>query len=471
MANTGLKKLFFLLGILCIFLFGVREWIVETFGEIPVVQIIWHIKKARTLTGFDPQIVWHFLLWMGLCTVLGVLWQYLFYKRHFWRSKKADSFFSALVLCFCVFLSCNLYNTFSFAEYIKLQFTEYNEENDFILQKYAVPKSEDIVFEKKNNLIVIMLESFAANLRASENDTTCYIPNLENFYKEYQHHGQMINCKGTTWTIGALTSWFFGLPLKLPSWVDKNEYLTDSFLPHAASVFDVLNENGYACYLFMGSSGSFAGMSTLFKRGNFTVYDREYFAEHNKINEQNQSDWGVRDFFLYEEVFAEYLKLREQDTPFVLFMQTIDTHFPGYCSEEKRKYGDIRDSWLDADEMLSAFLQKMEPYMEQDTVTILIFGDHTPMGKTIAFNRKRPLFNLFAGRDVPQIPESKRKQKINPMDIAPTILQAAGAKWNNNQFGLGISIFSEDKSFSETEGIQELDEKLLYYSKFYDRFF
>ena len=56
------------------------------------------------------------------------------------------------------------------------------------------------------------------------------------------------------------------------------------------------------------------------------------------------------------------------------------------------------------------------------------------------------------------------------MDIAPTILQAAGAKWNNDRFGLGVSIFSEEESFSQKEGKENLDEKLLYYSKFYDSF-
>lgn len=471
MTKNTLKTACFLSGILCIFLFCIRQWIVQTFGEIPFVQILWHIEKARTLTGFDVNIVWHFLSWIGLCAVLGMLFYCVFYKRHFWRSQKADCFLCALVLCSCTYLTYNIYNTFSFAEWIKMHYTEYSEEKDFILQNYAVPQAKDVVFEKKNNLIVIMLESFTANLRASENDTTCYIPRLEILYKEYQHHGQMINCTGTTWTIGALTSWFFGLPLKLPYWVDKNEYLTDIFLPHAASVFDILQENGYANYLFMGSSAHFAGMNALFKRGSFSIYDREYFAEQNLITEENQSEWGVRDFFLYAELYKKYLELREKKEPFVLFMQTIDTHFPGYCSEEKRKYGDIRDSWCDADDMLSAFLQKMESFLDTDQVTVILCGDHTPMGKTIAFNRKRPLFNLFMGRGVPQIPESKRMQTINPMDIAPTILQAAGAKWKNDQFGLGISIFSEDKSFSETEGIQNLDEKLLYYSKFYDEFF
>lgn len=471
MIKNKAKTAFFILGILCIFLFGLRSWILQTFGEIHVLQILWHIEKAHALTGFDPHITLHFFLWMGLCCLISLLWFYLFYKRRVLCSQKADVFLSVLVSLFFVFLCCNMYTTFSFAELIKMQHAEYKEENDFILHSYAVPSSEDVIFETKNNLIIIMLESFCTQLRASENDSNCYIPHLESLYPRYQHHGQMINCKGTTWTIGALTSWFFGLPLKLPYGVDKNKYLTESFLPNAASIFDIMQENGYKNYVFMGSSADFAGMKYLFKRGGFTMYDKEYFAAQGKITEQNQSEWGVRDFFLYEEMYQKYLELRKQKAPFVLFMQTIDTHFPGYCSEEKRKFHDIRDSWLDADEMLFAFITKMEKFIDADPVTILVFGDHTPMGKTLAYNRKRPLFNLFAGKNVPKIPESKLQQAINPMDIAPTILQAAGAKWNSDQFGLGISIFSEEKSFSETEGIPALDEKLLYYSKFYDTFF
>ncbi len=471
MLKTKAKNFFFVLGMLCLLLFCIRMWVVLTFGEIHILQILWHIEKAHTLTGFDQNITLHFCLAMGICLALCWLWYRLFYKRKFLKEKTFDHFFSFLIVLFCFFVSYDMYHTFAFEEFIKMEQAEYDEKKDFFLHHYSVPKSEDVVFEHKNNLIIILLESFAANLRVTEDDTTCYIPRLETLYTKYQHHGQLINCTGSTWTIGALTSWFFGVPLKLPYGVDKNKYLTESFLPHATSIFDIIAENGYANYLFLGSYAKFAGMNYLFKRGNFTIYDSKYFEEQGKINEENTSEWGVRDFFLYDEVYKKYLELRMQDTPFVLFMQTIDTHFPGYCSEEKRKYGDIRDSWLDADGMLYDFMQKMVPFIEQDNVTILIFGDHTPMGKTLAANRKSPLFNLFAGKNAPQIPADKLTQKINPMDIAPTILQAAGAKWNNNQFGLGISIFSEDKSFSETEGIEQLDEKLLYYSKFYDKFF
>lgn len=338
------------------------------------------------------------------------------------------------------------------------------------MHNYAVPKMEDVVFEKKNNIIIISLESITTNLRFTENDTTRYLPQLESLYSIYQHHENLYNCEGTKWTLGALTAWFFGIPLKTPRGVDGNGYTSGSFLPHALSVFDVLKQNGYRSYMVIGSPAAFSGKNYLFNRGDTVIYDLDYFKEHNKITAQNKSGWGVNDSFVYEEAYKKYEELREQDTPFILFIESADTHFPaGECPQEKRKYNDIRDAWFNADAMLAAFLKTMEKYLDTDPVIILIAGDHYPMGELCSINRES-CFNLLAGKEVPQIPERKRTQTVNPMDIAPTILHAAGAKWNNDQFGLGISIFSQEKSLSEREGVH-LDKLLKYYSKFYDSFY
>lgn len=348
---------------------------------------------------------------------------------------------------------------------------EYKAENDFFLHNYQVPDAEDVIFERKNNLIIIMLESITAELYVTADDTADYLPHLKSLYSTYPHHEKLYNCTNTNWTIAALTSWIYGVPLKLPGYVDGNTYKIGNFLPHALSIFDIIRENGYVSYLLMGSNVQFAGTNYLFERGNFTVYDLLYYHNQNKVDEYNKSPWGIFDFFLYDELYKKYLDLREEETPFILFMQTIDTHNPGYCPKESIQYGDIRDSWMQADILLYNFIKKMKPFLETDNVNILIIGDHMVHGSLSALNSGASLFNLFLGKSMPQIPESKLTQTINPMDIAPTILQAAGAKWNNDQFGLGISIFSEEKSFSEREGRKNLDEKLLYYSKFYDTFF
>lgn len=350
---------------------------------------------------------------------------------------------------------------------VKIKKAEYKEENDFFLHNYKVPDVRSVSFEKKNNLIIILLESFEKDLK-SDDGSISYIPRLKNLYSKYPHSENLINCHGTTWTIAALTSWFFGVPLKLPFGVDGNKYLTGSFLPHAVSVFDVMKQNGYSCYLYMGSNAKFSGIEFLFKRGDYKIFDVQYYKQHIKMNEQNKNDWGVYDFILYDELYKKYIELRSSDKPFVLFLQTLDTHSPGYCPKDKRKFNDIRDSWVQADILLAEFIVKMEKFLETDNVNILIFGDHSRKYST---KKTVPLFNLFLGKNMPKIPQHKLKELNNPMDIAPTVLQAAGAKWDNDQFGLGISLFSKEKSFSEKNGIDGLNEKILYESKFYDAFF
>lgn len=482
MAKHSTKLMLFFSGTAVIFLSGLCCWFTRTFGKVHITQILWHIEKAGTIKGFDEIVIIDLIKWLCICSALCVCWFSAVYGSAVFSrlcgrkavnrtSAKADAFLWACVLLAGLFLGYDTFNTFSLYDLVKMKSIRYSEENDFILNNYQVPKRADVVFEKKNNLVIILMESFGTKLCVSEKEKTAYIPKLQSLYPKYQHHEALVSCHATTYTIGALTAWFFGVPLKLPLGIKKNTYGEDSFLPNARSVFDIMAENAYACYLFMGSTAEFAGTDSLFRRGNFTVYDKNYYSQSNKIDENNRSVWGVYDFFLYDELYEKYLELRENEEPFVLFLQTIDTHFPGYCPKDKEKYGDIRDSWVQADRLLYDFMKKMERFLEADNVNILIFGDHLPMGEFSAVNARGTLFNLFAGRAMPEIPKSKLTQPVNPMDIAPTILQAAGAKWNNDRFGLGVSIFSEEESFSQKEGKENLDEKLLYYSKFYDSFF
>lgn len=70
---------------------------------------------------------------------------------------------------------------------------------------------------------------------------------------------------GTTWTIGALTAWAFGIPLKLPYGVSGNGYKGSNFLPHAVGVFDIMEQNGYVSHFVLGSDCKFSGKNNLFK--------------------------------------------------------------------------------------------------------------------------------------------------------------------------------------------------------------
>ena len=58
-----------------------------------------------------------------------------------------------------------------------------------------------------------------------------------------------------------------------------------------------------------------------------------------------------------------------------------------------------------------------------------------------------------------------------PLDIAPTLIQAAGAKWNNDQYGIGISFWSEDSSLAEKIGLTSLEKALIQQSNMYSNVF
>ena len=52
-------------------------------------------------------------------------------------------------------------------------------------------------------------------------------------------------------------------------------------------------------------------------------------------------------------------------------------------------------------------------------------------------------------------------------DLYPTILNAMGVEIENDQLGLGVSLFSEKKTLAEEMGLPKLDQQLRQQSVFY----
>ncbi|MCM1129579.1 MAG: LTA synthase family protein [Alistipes senegalensis] len=298
------------------------------------------------------------------------------------------------------------------------------------------------------------------------------IPNLESFKKQSRHNLNQIQVHGTGWTIGAMTAWHFGVPLKLP--VDGNNYSTKfghtTFLPHATSIFDILAENGYEQVLLLGSKKAYSGKDNLYKHGNFRILDKAYWKKAGyDIDKFKGTDWGYNDAFLFARATEMYQELSLKGKPFVLVIETVDTHFPdGFCPEEEKVYYDIRDAIVKTDRELGKFLAENFARKTDDTV-VAVLGDHLFMGNPVFLSpvRERTIFNAFAG-DVPSFGKRKHSEKVSALDMAPTLLEAAGAKWGSSRFGLGVSLFSDDPSLVSLYGEQELNRLLAQYSAFYE---
>ncbi|MBQ4132664.1 MAG: sulfatase-like hydrolase/transferase, partial [Desulfovibrionaceae bacterium] len=330
-------------------------------------------------------------------------------------------------------------------------------------------------FERKNSLVIVSVESLENSFFHSDLDRS-YLPGLKKQLELGAYHPKLLNVHGATWTIGAFTGHFFGLPLKLPvTGMQKNKYRSKTgFLPNTRNIFDILKENGYETVLLIGSNSRFQSKDILFSgHGQFRIMDRAHFENAGwSLKEHGGTGWGFNDKFVLQRAAEEYERLKNCGKPFVLFVETVDTHSPdGYCPPELRSYNDIRDAIVQSDRNLTEF-SKIFMKEPQPNLVYAVLGDHTFMGNPEFLTpvKERTIYNFFYG-DLPSIPAAKLEGKISALDIAPTLLQCAGARWNSNKFGLGISLFSDEPSLLEQFGKEEFNRLLGLPSKLYSQFY
>lgn len=133
----------------------------------------------------------------------------------------------------------------------------------------------------------------------------------------------------------------------------------------------------------------------------------------------------------------------------------MDTHSPtGYAPPDEREFGDIRDAICAADKNVSAFVREILAIPEKhDRLALCVIGDHLYMGAPDFLNelKERRIYNFFAG-NIPPVPDFKLAAPLSALDIAPTLLQMAGARWPSDKFGLGTSLFPNEPTLLQSVG-------------------
>lgn len=453
---------FFLAAIATFILLSI-QWIGQTFGGVTYEQLVWHILNADTLQAFDPYYLVRGLVFLGillaLCLAIGLTIRYadrIVHKFLGCDSRTTDKG----VLCLSVMFF--LFAVIFFAiRYVRIT-EDVAYAGDFIADHYVLPQR--LTFPEKKNLVIVLAESLENSFGAGSLKTSC-IERLEKIRGDAAHTPHMVEVCGTGWTIAAATAWHFGLPLKTPHGIDGNNYVSRyGFLPHATSIFDILRGQGYASTLMMGSDSNFSGMKILFSgHGEFAIRDKQYFMAQGYDLERYQGlEWGYADAFILDRAVEEYARLKKQGKPFVLLIETVDTHFPeGFCPEERKTFFDIRDAIVELDRNLARFFQQLTRLDPGQEDVIIFLGDHYLMGNHEFMEpvARRSIYNMFHGA-LPALPEQKKTAAISALDIAPTLLQCAGARWENGRFGLGASLFSDEPSLVEQYGQARLDELL-----------
>ena len=497
-----LKATSIFFGVSSFFIYFGIKWLTKSFGGgVSSEQILWN--ATNNTAGVDFNIVKSLIkctiqaffcssIWFLFIYKFEEFFQLLFFtighlKQAFkiflltlkkWSRRIRIShmlwmFALASVVIFCVQIQ-RLNKHTQLHEFLSSHF--FNHSEDFISKNSYFPKIDNVNFAMKKDLVVVLAESLEQSFYDPKISTKPLASRLRGHYANSLYTNNMVTLKNLSWTIAAVTGWHFGLPLKLPPFIDGNNYHSKrGFLPGAQSIFEIFKKNGYTMVLILGSDSDFSGQRTLFTtHGGFKILDKKYWQMQGwSLNEHGGTGWGFSDEFILDRAYEEYKKLKKENVPFVLFVETVDTHAPeGYTPSDKRKYGDIRDPFAHADELLNNFANQIKKF-ESSNTALAVIGDHYFMGNPPFlpdFSRRR-IFNLFWSSDIKKGLNLKEDKNISALDIAPTLLELAGGRWDNHKYGLGVSIFSAEPNLIERYGLDTLNQNLNKPSNSYNSFY
>lgn len=364
----------------------------------------------------------------------------------------------------------------------------------FFEENYVDPKKSTIIFpEKKRNLIFVYLESMENTILSKQSggqSEHSLIPELEqmaldpenvSFSHQQDQLGGPMPTYGTTWTVGALTAYAAGLPLK-PDVLgqSRNTYgKYTKFLAGSHMLGDVLQKQGYNQSFVMGSAATFGGRDKLYSQhGGYKLIDHEYAGKNELIPPDYKVWWGYEDKKLFEFSKAEITRLSEKEEPFNVQMLTVDTHFtdgwldPTCDTPHEKRYDNV---YTCSSKQVNDFINwvKEQPFYENTTVVVV--GDHVGMQQSYyeqmikSPDYIRTTYNVFINPAIkPAINEKGRLFSV--FDFYPTTLAAMGVTIPKNQLALGVNLFSDQPTLIENLGnSQAFHNELVKRSSFYNK--
>ena len=478
------RKILFSILTLCIFIFTAIIFSASVYYRFYYVdvdpeQLFYTLMETKSAS---PDVVWVVVGFIGIPTlIISAIVFYLFlsakngfeYKKSYNKGVRITAFILSFVL-----LIINIFTILKVAridEFIKYQYSN----GTFIEEQYVNPKETNIKFpEKKQNLILIFAESMESSYTSIENGgywSVDLIPELYELANEnvnFSHNEKLGGAKrtyGMTWTTAGMTATLFGLPLKIKG----NQYgIGTKFLPGAYSMFEILQDNGYEILSISGSDSEFGGKAQMLKdHGNIKDFDYFDAIEEGKISKDYFEFWGYEDVKLFEYSKEKITNLANGDKPFMVTVETLDTHYPdGYrCAKCESIYGyQYPDVIRCSSRQITSFIKWAQEQSWYENTTIVVVGDHLTMKSNMfndSQNNDRTTFNLFVN-SIAKSDNIKNRQFMTA-DMFPTILSAIGCEIDGDRLGLGTNLFSKSQTLYEEFGYEFVNEEFKKKSIFY----
>lgn len=458
-------------------------WLLKTWADLSMDEIIFHLKVP--LRGTNHDMITEAIL-TGIIPCLVMVAIALIVLR-LTRKNKKKQILIARILMVATTITAIVMLVVMFSRYNIIEYFQKRSHNsDFIEQNYIDPRSVALTFpEEKRNLIYIYLESMETTFASVEQGgdmQQSLIPELVDIADEnvnFSASGKLgggVPTSGTTWTIAAMFAQTSGLPLKIPIYLNAMSD-QDTFFPDIVTLGDILDEQGYRQVLMMGSDSVFGGRKNYFEtHGQYEMWDYHTAKESGKIPEDYMEFWGFEDQKLYEYSKEKLTELGSLDQPFNFTMLTVDTHFEdGYkcelCTDE---FGDNQyaNAVRCASRQAKDFIKWIQEQPFYENTTIVLAGDHLSMDvdffEGIDYQNQRNVYNAFI--NAPVTPEREDDIRFTTMDFFPTTLASLGVRIEGERMALGTNLFSGQETLLEQYGLAEINKELDGKSEFYEQF-
>ena len=421
-------------------------------GRVHIEQILINLNEG--LDFASDKLIWGYVISMalGLATAFAVSVILKTNKRLFIVSSTVCLFVLWQIGVFSYLLNKKVYSAIYETEYIFPQNLTYH----FPAQK--------------RNLIVIYLESGEENY-ATDLETNI-IPNISRLAQNNLSFEGFHQIVYQDYTIAAMIESMCAVPYRGSKLKGYEGY--QNFLTSLVCYPEILQKNGYETVFIKGADIDFARTGLFMRAHGFDVAmgASELNEKYAYPLKENKGGFGgYNDATLYKMVKEELLRLSENSKPFFLSFLTLDTHAPDYFLSPVCKDNALgkKDIVLCGDKMLADFIGWLEAQPFYENTTVVVLGDHPETGINRLYpklqNRRIINFVLNPSPDFQKVVHTG----WTTLDVAPTVLNAAGISFDEKGFGLGRSLFSDKQTLYEKFG-RKLETELLKSSHVYDSF-
>lgn len=288
---------------------------------------------------------------------------------------------------------------------------------------------------KKQNVVIIILESFGAEFWGSVNEGRGFTPFLDTLAQQ----GALFknNYANGRRSIDALPAVFFGVPSFVPTPIVKTNYYSNKWngLGHIAK------RAGVHASFFHGAPKGTMYFDAIAAMAGFDDY---YPMESYPQKADFDGHWGI-----YDEPFLQFMvtKLNEHPQPFLSTVFTISSHQPYHVPPQyegvfPRGRLQIHQSISYVDYSLKRFFEEAQKQPWYENTLFIITGDHSQMSESETHETQvgRHQVPLLLFHPTQNLSAMNTSRVTHHSDILPTILDFWGI--NNEPYLLfGRSVF------------------------------